>query len=351
MKRLPNAPDITQLTTQRANLIFNGWSLAHAVVKADYLDRRNLTMPGMGFLLQAGNLLEFSSSSIELKPGASTALNDVSLTSLSARVGQGLAILYGQSLGLKFTAHLRSHVELLPAGSVGAAHKKEAMADFLFADNQQTVLIESKGSFTQKENDPTKIKSVLKGALTDQIDPWMGYLQPTPSNGYVVYSCLRETAWVPSALFVVDPEGDDEQTADTSFSKDQVIRQNYSAWLRAMGLGDAGARLAAHSTVDQRLDDVPFAIAEVDGRDYAFRPPSLVSPRYRKGYFPVVGLDLEALRAISSVLQRSNAVFPELLANLPAQPTDRLGAASIFPDGSLMGLIELKSSRLETVQL
>lgn len=93
------------------------------------------------------------SGSIELKVGASKALNDFSLASLSGRVGQGLAILYGHRLGLKFSAHLRSYVESLPAGSPGAVHKGEAMADFLFADTVRTVLIESKGSFTPIEND------------------------------------------------------------------------------------------------------------------------------------------------------------------------------------------------------
>src|SRR5690606_36855139 len=106
------------------------------------------------------------------------------LTSLTGRVGQGLAILYGHRLGLSFSAHLRSYVESLPHGSPAAAHKGKAMADFLFANNNKTVLIESKGSFTQKENDPTAIKSVLKDALQKQVDPWMKRLQPPPSNGY-----------------------------------------------------------------------------------------------------------------------------------------------------------------------
>lgn len=217
LKRLQNTPDFQQLTTALPNLSFSGWSLAHAVVKADYLDERNLTVPGLGFLLETGNLLSFGASPIQLKAGASKVLNDVSSTSLSGRLAQGLAILYAQqALGLQFTAHLCSHVAAQPAGSVAASHLGEAMADFLFTDGKDTVLVEAKGSFTLAMNDPTNIKSKLKTALTNQIDPWLGHLAPTPKNGYVVYACLREPNWQNSALSVVDPPGEETPREDRS---------------------------------------------------------------------------------------------------------------------------------------
>lgn len=344
MARLPNSPDISKLTTKRPDLNFSGWSLAHAVVKADYLDRRNLAMPGLGFLLQAGNLIDFGNSPIELKQGASKALNDVSLTSLSGRVGQGLAILYGHSLGMKFTAHLRTHVEELPAGSAGATHKDDAMADFLFANKLQTVLVEAKGSFTLRENDPTSIKSVLKRALKAQIDPWMGYLQPVPSNGYVVYACLREKAWAPSALFVVDPDGEQSAAADVHFPPDQVMRENYRAWLQAMGLVEAAERLvrpAVRSEVRQPAE-VPFLIFNVDGRDYAFREEQFAWLPFRRWHAPAIGIDLLALQAISKAIEAPEVGLAEMLENLPAQGSDRQDAPSIFPDGSIFGPLDLK---------
>ncbi|WP_374429376.1 hypothetical protein [Ideonella dechloratans] len=67
--RLPNSPEFSKLTTKLNDLKFSGWNLAHAVVKADYLDRRSLTMPGVGFLLQAEGLLEFGASPLQLKFG------------------------------------------------------------------------------------------------------------------------------------------------------------------------------------------------------------------------------------------------------------------------------------------
>lgn len=355
--RLPNSPDFYKLTTKRASLTFSGWSLAHSVVKADYLDRRNLAMPGLGFLLQACNLIEYSKSPIELKVGASKALNDVSLTSLSGRVGQGLAILYGHSLGLKFSAHLRSYVESLPVGSPGAIHKGEAMADFLFADNSKTVLIESKGSFTLKENDPTAIKSVLKSALKAQVEPWMGYLQPPPSNGYVVYSCLRENSWAPSALSVVDPNGEEIESANVPFSREQVIRENYGAWLRAMGLQQAAERLIRlpNATVAEDFEAHPveteFLVYEHGGRDFAVPiDPYGWLPRPVLDA-PALGIDLSVLTAISTAIETPSLALAELLVDLPQQVNPRQEPASIFPDGSILGLISPRHLHSRTLRL
>lgn len=351
--RLPNAPNINKLAAKQPNLTFSGWSLAHAVVKADYLDKRNLAMPGLGFLIQASNLIDFGKSPIALREGASKALNDFSLTSLSGRVGQGLAILYGHRRGWKFTAHLRSYVAQLPAGSAGTKHLDDAMADFLFADNTQTILVEAKGSFTQKDNNPTDIKSVLKGALKSQIDPWMKYLHPAPSNGYVVYACVREKSWDPSAVFVVDPEGAEKPEADVPFSPDQVMRENYGAWLRAMGLTEPGERLVRPNVpTDARApSEVTFFISSIDGREYAFRDEPFGWPLHSGWFVPAMGLDLQALKAISAAIQRPDASLAELLRDAPPPTPERQDALSMFPDGSVFGFEVPPPVRVEAVRL
>lgn len=336
-KRLPNSPEFAKFVTQQLSLGFNGWGLAHAIVKADYLDRRSLWMPGLGFLLQASNLIDFGASPVALKSGTSKALNDFSLTSLSGRVGQGLTILYGHSLGMKFAAHLRSYVESLPTGAPGAAHKNEAMADFLFADDQQSVLFESKGSFTLQQNDPTAIKSVLKNALVNQIDPWMGLLQPPPSNGYVVYSCLREDSWHPSALFVVDPKGDEADTARIPLGPEQVRRENYGAWLRAMGLNSAARRLVEPFNDGREPSDEFFLLQEVNGRKYAFRETNYPWLRLSKWPLPSLGIDYEVLQSISRALQSPERGLQDMLADVPNQAADGQPDYSIFPDGSILG--------------
>jgi hypothetical protein len=76
------------LAKKRTNLIFNGWKFAPTVEEAEYLDKQNLFMPAIGFLLQAvGDVLDFRRPSMALQVGA----RDFFLTSPSGRVGQGLA--------------------------------------------------------------------------------------------------------------------------------------------------------------------------------------------------------------------------------------------------------------------
>jgi len=339
-KRLPNDPKLRELSTQHQNLSFRGCKLAHAVVKADYLDQTNLMMPSAGFLLQACSVIDFGITPIELKPGAEKALNDFSLSSMAGRVGQGLAILYGHRLGFEFSAHLRSHVESLPAGSAGAAHKKSAMADFLFANNQKTVLIESKGSFTQRENNPSRIKTVLKAALQEQVDPWMRCLQPTPSNGYVIYSCLRDGSLDPSAVFVVDPEGDANEHSDLPLSIEQVMRENYGAWLRAMGITDSAERLLDTSTDVGSGVEYEFIVAEINGRKFAFLDDPYDCFACYRCCHARIGLDFLVLQAISLVIQSRDKLLQDSLPNLHYINEFSEGYASVFPDGSIFGLIE-----------
>jgi hypothetical protein len=351
--RLPNSPDFKKLATAKGKLNFSGWELAHAVVKADFLDRRNLTMPGLGFLLQSSSLIDFSINPIALRPGASNALNDFSRTSLAGRIAQGFSILYGHRLGMNFTAHLRSYIESLPVSSAASYHKHEAMADFLFSNYQSSVLIESKGSFTLKTNDPSDIKKVLKKALETQIDPWMKYIQPPPINGYVVYTCLRENSWCPSALFVVDPVEEDGAHHDVPFSVDQVMRENYAAWLRAMGLWEPAERLGRFGGNDAAQSEptipAPFFIADLDEGRFAFAADAGIGrPRGT-----LIGMALDDLKAISTAIRNPGTPFTEIRGEVSRQVRDSKMPYSVFPDGSVLGYFrdgEL-SSRPELVRL
>lgn len=353
MARLPNAPAMASLATKGSPLKFNGWVLAHAVVKADYLDRRNPLMPGLGFLLQAANIISFGGQRIHLRKGASKILNDVSSSSLSGRVGQGMAILFGHSIGLKFAAHLKSYVETLPAASIAAQHKDERMADFLFANSHQTCLIESKGSFSQVEDDPTKIKATLKDALSKQVDPWMGYLQPTPSNGYVVYTCLREPTGVPSAVFVVDPPGDDEISSVIPMGPEEVVRENYAAWLRAMGLFDVAERLlgaAIEEQVKNRVQ-VRFLIFEVQGYEYAVVGPAIHRSPVWCSDWPLVGMQLSVLKRISETLSDPRQNLSVGVENVRQNPIEENLEASVFPDGSILFFPDDDPLRVESILL
>lgn len=333
------APTFRQLATKQQDLTFRGIQLMHAVVKADYLDRRNLFRPGLAFLLQAQDILELSSSAITLRDNLSSVFNDFSLTGLVGRVGQGLTILYAQErLGMKFAAHLQSYL----ATQNGSKREKAAAADFVFSRGNETFLWESKGSFTLKDNNANGIRRRLNDALARQVDPWMMRLIPAPINGYAVYSCLRESSWVPSAMFVADPPEDTSGAADTPFTPEQARRENYAAWLRAMGLYGPAARLVRDQGVEKaQSEEVSFVLHEANGRTYAFvdhssRPYIKWSPHHT-----VVGLNAEVLRAISGAAQSKDG-SQELHVDL-----DRVGQEvralepgdtfSIFPDGSLFG--------------
>ncbi|MOA66743.1 hypothetical protein D3C78_1936060 [compost metagenome] len=65
----------------------------------------------------------------------------------------------------------------------------------------------------------------------------------------------------------------------------------------------------------------------------------------------MVGIDLFVLKAISSVIQSKEESLQDLLANLPEPSVSSQKYASVFPDGSIFGLIDIHPVRFETVVL
>ncbi|MEE5133812.1 hypothetical protein V2J82_25520 [Pseudomonas alliivorans] len=348
--RLPKFSHIDDVANRHPDLVFSGHKFAHAVVKAEYLIKSDYTLPSIGFLFQAYDILNFTAPIIELRPGASRVLNDFSNSAMAGRIGQGLCLLYAHSLGFKFTAHLRSHVESLPVGSRAYKRRKDAAADFLFTNGLKTILVESKASFSLIENNPSAIKKVLKKALIRQIDPWMKYLKPTPSNGYVMYSCLREGTWEPSAIFVVDPEGEDSDEAPILFDVEQVMRENYSGWLRAMGLADSASRLLNSSTDVGEPTLYEFFVLEYQGRKFAYPVDYMYVINYPWGK-PVIGIDLTVLQAISEVIVAKEKTLESLLSDYVPLVVEESVAFSVFPDGSVFGPLPDVKGNPETVML
>ncbi|WP_153000105.1 hypothetical protein [Pseudomonas syringae] len=348
--RLPKFSHIDDVAIRHPDLGFSGHKFAHAVIKAEYLIESEYTLPSIGFLFQAYDILDFTAPIIELRPGASRVLNDFSNSAMAGRIGQGLCLLYAQSLGLKFTAHLRSHVESLPVGSRAYKRRKDAAADFLFTDGVKTILVESKASFSLVGNNPSAIKKVLKKALVRQIDPWMKYLKPTPSNGYVMYSCLREGAWEPSAIFVVDPEGDESDEAPIPFDVEQVMRENYSGWFRAMGLADSASRLLGLSTNVGEPTLYEFFVFEYQGRKFAYPADYMYVSNYPWGE-PISGIDLTVLQAISEVITTKEKTLEALLSDYVPLVVGEGVAFSVFSDGSVFGPPPNVKGYPETVML
>jgi hypothetical protein len=337
MKRLPNNPMWSSLTIHQGALALTGMRLAHAVVKADYLIARNFALPSLGFLFQVGHILDLAShGNLRLLSSASSILNDVSQTSLAARVGQGLSLLFAQSRGYDFVGHLASNASVV-AFLTTSGH--ERVADFLFEDRVgERMILESKATFSLQSNECSPVKRVLRKALLEQVDPWMGVVVPSANKSFAVYSCLRETGWTaPSSISFVDPP-ERKDDVHLELPRDWVRRHNYAGWLRVMGLPDAANRLWDTPDMPKPKSDaaeVRFRIGVLRGRKFALW--MLPLPHYRRGGTGFcIGVEVEALRRVSAAIQGSSDM---LLAYRPEnEPDEQLSAAlSIFGDGTIFG--------------
>ena len=336
--RLPNGPRWSKLAKMHPRLHFTGWQLAHAVVKADFLVERNLLLPGLGFLFQVDQILDFGSSpDLRTVPGAAVTLNDFTRTSLSGRIGQGLSMLFAHSKGYTFVGHLASDPAV--SSHLASLGKPTKVADFLFeTKTMERMILESKGSFSQVDNDPTDIKRVLKVALTGQIDYWMSRVTPNASQGYAVYTCLRETgSGTPSALVFVDPAGQDT-IGPVELPEDWARRRNYAAWVTFMGFPDTARSLRGTQIRDGVAVDLP--VFRIGDRDIAV---SSVLGHAPKGKWVGAGLEVRALEAIGAAVSSDD----RQLMNYAGDFADGIGSAglpeangSIFPDGSWFGEID-----------
>ncbi|MCJ2183697.1 hypothetical protein MTR62_13500 [Novosphingobium sp. 1949] len=338
--RLPNGPVWDNLATSRSTLHFTGWDLAHAVVKADYLVERNYLLPGLGLLLQLDQIISFrAGSNMRLIAGSPATLNDFTKSSLTGRLGQGLSLLFAQQRGYQFAGHLASDPAVISHLASGNA-KTDRAADFLFeTHSSQRMILESKASFSEPDNDPSKIKSKLKSALTSQVDYWISKITPKASKGYAVYSCLREVGNpTPSALVFVDPPGETGPNP-IDLPETWVRQRNFSAWMRVMGFDAAAAGM-----ISGRRDGIaptPVSVLTIEGRDFAISP-LMVGPE--PGHLLCAGLDMDVMLAIIGYLKGDDASLMTLESIVPRDGGKRqLGDQpwSIFPDGSFFGLVRL----------
>lgn len=344
--RLKNGLIWKDLTSPRPELQFNGWSLAHAVAKTDFLVDRDLLYPGLGFLLQIDRIIDFKAGgNLRLVPGSASTLNDFTRTSLSGRVGQGLSLLFAQSKGYRFVSHLASDAGV--ASHMASLKGKAKVADFLFEDAKgKRMILESKASFARTENDPIPIKSTLKAALTKQVDYWMMRVTPSASKGFVLYSCLRESGNpVPSALIFVDPP-EQPIREPVEIPQSEVRRRNYAAWLSGMGLIET-ARMLLEPDRDGRRGIV-LPIFQIGTRLFAC---TVESASFYEGRWLAKGLEVCALKAVSAAVGGDNA---ELIAYSGLDEAAReIAFGSIFPDGSYLGELDehAKFQGYQTFQL
>lgn len=211
----------------------NGWDLAAAVVKADFLDPgRRTRVATLGVLLGLLEMIEWGSPELRLADGSARVLADFVGSDMAGRVGQGVTLLVMERpLGYSFADHYKRN-----PGTSGP--------DFIVQDaSGNRARVESKGSFvpppTSANAEPPEYKRILREGLAQAATaPARG-----TSKSFVVGTWLREACDPEGSLCAwVDPDDTTEEFDDDD-PEQSVPRHNYAAWLAAMGQESAAHAL------------------------------------------------------------------------------------------------------------
>ncbi len=356
----PNAT-WASLVDARAPLAVTGCRLAHAVIKADFQVAGDYGFSSIGFLFQMDRILDFASrGNLRLSTGASVSMSDVTHSSITGRIGQGLSILFAEDRGYRFSCHLARlpEVQLWLASNPGAPERR--VADFLFEDGHfNRMILESKATLTLPADDPVSVKKILRPALLKQVEPWMPRLSPPATKGFAVYSALRERGGPPSMMAFVDPEIEDPSLESVA-PNPIVRRRNYAAWLAAMDFRGAAKRLRGEDPSDWPTEaETRLAVIGVGGQKFAVRvvldgslihldPPGDAVEMLRLGVvlslarspkLLAIGMEIRGARAIEQALRGDDTAlldysFGELEDATIDQPQ------SVLSDGTFLGIIE-----------
>lgn len=341
--RLSNNPQWDFYTTPRGKLCFSLWELAHSVIKADYLIQGNLLLPSIGFLLSGNNLLKFScDNNLRMVDDINHVLNDVTLTSYSGRLGQGITLLLANKLGYAFVGHLASdpHIKRISNSSGG---KKPKIADFLFEDNiKNRTIFESKASTTIQTNDTSYIKSKLKSALSNQVIPWVNTITDI-KKGYAVHSSLRgETQHVNSSISYVDPPSENN-IEQFDLDADWTKTKNYAAWFAFLNYRTISNILFDKNNI--RNIDIKMRktqslqIIQINNCKFVI----LRKENIRGEKVIAAGVEFNALKSIEDYLTGNNDTLINYKGiSLDASLIDFYDEnnISIFPDGTFIGKLD-----------
>ncbi|WP_226689197.1 hypothetical protein [Ruegeria arenilitoris] len=217
------------------------------------------------------------------------------------------------------------------------ANKIGTVADFLFENSShERIILEAKASFSLQENNPSKVKQVLKPALEKQVAPWLSAVSPPATKGYATYSCFREASSnTQSALFFVDPPGD-ESAIGMKLPPSWVLRRNYSAWLAAMGMIDTAQQLIGADITESRSLDLDL----VTIRDRAF-VVTRFHPEISEMEDIYVGIDLSIFSLIRDTINGSEDAllgFERVESELDDFRMPQNG--SLMSDGTFFGSVD-----------
>lgn len=322
------------------NMRFSGWRLAHAVKKADYLKRPPFWfLSQVGFFLEQMSTLDWRQDNLRLFKGMSRAYPDFTGTSLAGRIGQGVAILFMEDAGYAFVGHYpRSASKPGP--------------DFVFENNSGVhALVEAKGSFVKPAREQN-----IKGKLRGAVSRLRAARKVAHNKSYAIATYLREvgdTHTEPSLVAFVDPKRKRAKDANDQ-DPDRIRRENYAAWLDAMGLFESASDLRERRG---RVENLRLTLPTLDviGRRFALAITSLHPrteqmigvlggpwPFWGSFMFDVVGIETGNLRVIEKALTiASGNLFSEIqpLKLNATKELDRVDgfSGSILSDGTLLG--------------
>ena len=369
---------------QVTNLPFSAWRLAHAVKKADcarWPSSRMIWPGAVGFFLENIDFFDWSSETFSLNSCMSDFYADFSRTSLSGRIGQGMALLFLEKEGYSYIGHFSTIIKQYMNDSK-AMHKitgrTKKYPDFVVGnDCDELALAEAKGSFV-----PPKSSARIKGALNKALDQLAGW---NLSKGFAIGTFLREigdshkdsslTAFIDVAPRRLQaPSG--EMRDYVEFPPDAIRRANYASWLSLMSFDDAARRLRAR---EGRPEERTVPILTLGGHQYIVKIASIRPSHHHHAHDPdfqhlieegmdwllvnslfdlwgdniimeIIGLNLSVVRIIQKAIQNPKSrVLMEIQSgerrDIPSEFSGGEFHGSIFSDGSLIG--EIVTSRLK----
>ncbi len=320
------------LSGRVTTISFTILELAHAIVKADAVRRihpRSAARRAIGFLWEWGDALASSGSNLRLDAVEYT---DFVGRSLTARIGQGLALLYSQRQGYQFLGHY----------PILSGQKGRQGPDFVLENRSGLrAFLEAKASAAKSAD----IKGKLKEALEQIRAGFRDNAISSVNEGYATLSLLRRLDdRKDSEAFVTSVSHPRSQPAPPD---DNVIRANYGTWLRLMGHSALAAALLSPGRI-YRGPRMRFALREVGGRTTAF---AALSPFWMlpvvwpvRDYVLAVGLEWECLRYLAYRARQGARLEAERLRAAEVTETrtheiSQEGLVSIFADTTALGIL------------
>lgn len=236
----------------------HAWRLAHAVKKADcarWPTSRILWPTVTGFLLENIDLFDWNSANLRLGSGMSGYYADFSRTSLSGRIGQGMALLFLEDRGYSYVGRFDA---LYPQ-----CRRASKTPDFIVENNmKEQALAEAKGRFVPPKDSP-EIKKNFRKALI-QLRGGHKHLSSSVHRGFAIGTFLREIGdrhEDPSLTAYVET-GPGKAQGPVGLPPGAIRRANYAAWLSLMGFEGAAGRLRARAGEPERLRIPLFRLGE-----------------------------------------------------------------------------------------